>query len=103
MPQPSWRTARQALSSEYRDPARRRQAAAHHPQQRRLMTNHGTESILFRGSSSDGAVADDALLPADDAPGPYTRSKVLAERFAMKAAASGFPVIVGCPTMPIGP
>jgi dihydroflavonol-4-reductase len=62
-----------------------------------------TESILFRGSSSDGAVADDALLPADDAPGPYTRSKVLAERFAMKAAASGFPVIVGCPTMPIGP
>jgi dihydroflavonol-4-reductase len=61
-----------------------------------------TESILFRGSSSEGAVADDALLPADDAPGPYTRSKVLAERFAMQAAASGFPVIVGCPTMPIG-
>jgi dihydroflavonol-4-reductase len=62
-----------------------------------------TESILFRGSSSQGAVADDALLPADDAPGPYTRSKVLAERLAMQAAASGFPVIVGCPTMPIGP
>ena len=62
-----------------------------------------TESILFRGSSSEGAVADDALLPADDAPGPYTRSKVLAERLAMQAAASGFPVIVGCPTMPIGP
>ena len=62
-----------------------------------------TESILFRGSLSKGAVADDALLPADDAPGPYTRSKVLAERFAMQAAASGFPVIVGCPTMPIGP
>jgi nucleoside-diphosphate-sugar epimerase len=62
-----------------------------------------TESILFRGSSSEDAVADDALLPADDAPGPYTRSKVLAERLAMQAAASGFPVIVGCPTMPIGP
>jgi dihydroflavonol-4-reductase len=62
-----------------------------------------TESILFRGSSSKGAVADDELLPADDAPGPYTRSKLLAERFAMQAAASGFPVIVGCPTMPIGP
>jgi dihydroflavonol-4-reductase len=62
-----------------------------------------TESILFRGSLSEGAVADDALLPADDAPGPYTRSKVLAERLAMQAAASGFPVIVGCPTMPIGP
>lgn len=62
-----------------------------------------TESILFRGSPSERAVADDALLPADDASGPYTRSKVLAERFAMQAAASGFPVIVGCPTMPIGP
>ena len=61
-----------------------------------------TESILFRGSSSESAIADDALLPADDAPGPYTRSKVLAERLAMQAAASGFPVIVGCPTMPIG-
>jgi dihydroflavonol-4-reductase len=62
-----------------------------------------TESILFRGSSSECAVADDALPSADDAPGPYTRSKVLAERLAMQAAASGFPVIVGCPTMPIGP
>src|SRR5260370_16719725 len=36
-------------------------------------------------------------------PGPYTRSKMLAERLAMQAAASGFPVVVGCPTMPIGP
>ena len=62
-----------------------------------------TESILFRSTSSEGDVADDALLPADDAPGPYTRSKLLAERLAMQAAASGFPVIIGCPTMPIGP
>src|SRR5258707_14448959 len=28
---------------------------------------------------------------------------MLAERLAMQAAASGFPVVVGCPTMPIGP
>jgi dihydroflavonol-4-reductase len=62
-----------------------------------------TESILFRGSSPGDDVADDALLPADDAAGPYTRSKLHAERLAMQAAASGFPVIVGCPTMPIGP
>jgi dihydroflavonol-4-reductase len=62
-----------------------------------------TESILFRRGSSAGNVADDALLPADDAPGPYTHSKVLADRLAMQAAASGFPVIVACPTMPIGP
>jgi dihydroflavonol-4-reductase len=59
-----------------------------------------TESILFRGSRSD-AVADQVLTACDMA-GPYTRSKLLAEELAMQAAASGLPVIVGCPTMPIG-
>src|SRR5258708_13497851 len=28
---------------------------------------------------------------------------MLADQIAMQAAASGFPVIIGCPTMPIGP
>jgi len=60
-----------------------------------------TESILFRASPTIVPVADDALLP-DDMPGPYTRSKMLADRFAMQAAASGYPVIIGCPTMPVG-
>ena len=46
---------------------------------------------------------EDTLLTADDMPGPYTRSKLLAERLAMEAAASGFPVVIGSPTMPIGP
>jgi dihydroflavonol-4-reductase len=46
---------------------------------------------------------EDTLLTADDMPGPYTRSKLLAERMAMDAAASGFPVVIGSPTMPIGP
>jgi dihydroflavonol-4-reductase len=62
-----------------------------------------TESILFRRPPSGRVIAEDALLPADDMPGPYTRSKMLADRFAMQAAASGFPVVVACPTMPIGP
>jgi dihydroflavonol-4-reductase len=61
-----------------------------------------TESILFRASSSIASLADDAFLP-DDMPGPYTRSKMLADRFAMQAAASGYPVVIGCPTMPVGP
>jgi dihydroflavonol-4-reductase len=61
-----------------------------------------TESILFRASQSNDAPAHDALLP-DDMPGPYTRSKMLAERYAMQATASGYPVVIGCPTMPIGP
>jgi dihydroflavonol-4-reductase len=62
-----------------------------------------TESILFRSSPSGDAIADDALPSADDMPGPYTRSKMLADQLAMGAAASGFPVVIGCPTMPIGP
>ena len=61
-----------------------------------------TESILFRASPSMTPVADDSLLP-DDMPGPYTRSKMLADRLAMQAAATGYPVIIGCPTMPVGP
>jgi dihydroflavonol-4-reductase len=61
-----------------------------------------TESILFRALRADDSPAEHAV-PLDDMPGPYTRSKMLAERFAMQAAASGFPVVIGCPTMPIGP
>ena len=62
-----------------------------------------TESILFHPSPSKDAVAGNSVLSADDMPGPYTRSKLLAEQFATQAAASGFPVVIGCPTMPIGP
>jgi dihydroflavonol-4-reductase len=62
-----------------------------------------TESILFRSAPSGGAAEEHASLTADDMPGPYTRSKMLAEQMAMQAAASGFPVVVGSPTMPIGP
>jgi dihydroflavonol-4-reductase len=61
-----------------------------------------TESILFRRSQSDHVV-EDSLLPARDMPGPYTRSKMLAEQLALQAARSGFPVVIGTPTMPIGP
>jgi dihydroflavonol-4-reductase len=61
-----------------------------------------TESILFRASPSNELLADNAL-PSGDMPGPYTRSKMLAEQFAMQIATSGYPVVIGCPTMPIGP
>jgi nucleoside-diphosphate-sugar epimerase len=60
-----------------------------------------TESILF--PSSRAAVSGLDAPPADEMPGRYTRSKLLAEQLAMQAAASGFPVVVGTPTMPIGP
>jgi dihydroflavonol-4-reductase len=62
-----------------------------------------TESILFRASSSRDAVGEQSLLQPSDMPGLYTRSKLLAEQLAMQAASSGFPVVIGTPTMPIGP
>jgi dihydroflavonol-4-reductase len=51
-----------------------------------------TESILFEPSSTP-----------DQMPGVYTGSKLAAERRALEAAASGFPVVIANPTMPIGP
>ena len=60
-----------------------------------------TESIFFNGSGQSSG--EEASLSADAMPGPYTRSKMLGDELAMQAAASGMPVIIGCPTMPIGP
>jgi dihydroflavonol-4-reductase len=62
-----------------------------------------TESILFRSSRPNDPAAEEAVLSLDQMPGPYTRSKMRADTLALEAAASGYPVIVGCPTMPIGP
>jgi dihydroflavonol-4-reductase len=66
-----------------------------------------TESILFgpahveicAGQTCSGEAT---AQTADDMPGPYTRSKMLAEQLAMQAASSGFPVVIANPTMPIG-
>lgn len=62
-----------------------------------------TESILFPYSDLRGVPAEEALQPADAMPGAYTRSKSLAEHHAARAAAAGFPLVIGTPTMPIGP
>ena len=62
-----------------------------------------TESILFHTTNLENAGAEDVRLKAYDMPGPYTRSKMLADKLALEAAATGFRVVVGCPTMPIGP
>jgi len=61
-----------------------------------------TESILFHPKRSGETAAEETLLPAHAMPGAYTRSKALAEQRAMQAAAAGFPVVIGTPTMPIG-
>jgi dihydroflavonol-4-reductase len=62
-----------------------------------------TESILFRPASWQDAASGHGLLPIQAMPGLYTRSKLLAEQSAMQAAAAGFPLVIGTPTMPIGP
>ena len=62
-----------------------------------------TESILFRPSCTASALAEDVSVTLDQLPGPYTRSKMLGEQHALQAAASGFPVVIANPTMPIGP
>jgi len=58
-----------------------------------------TESILF-GSPP---LAIEVGTTPDEMPGVYTRSKFAAEQRALQAAASGFPVVIANPTMPIGP
>jgi dihydroflavonol-4-reductase len=62
-----------------------------------------TESILFRPSCTASALSEDVSVTLDEMPGVYTRSKVLGEQQAFRAAASGFPVVIANPTMPIGP
>lgn len=66
-----------------------------------------TESILksYRApkQSARALIDETVVLSLDDMPGPYCRSKFLAEQAAREAAASGLPVVIVNPTMPIGP
>jgi dihydroflavonol-4-reductase len=64
-----------------------------------------TESILAacKGSRLRGFVDESAEGVIDDMPGPYCRSKFLAEQAALEAARNGQPVVIVNPTLPIGP
>jgi dihydroflavonol-4-reductase len=62
-----------------------------------------TESILFGSSPLESFAIDHVGTTSDGMPGVYTRSKLAAEQRALQAAASGFPVVIANPTMPIGP
>lgn len=62
-----------------------------------------TESILT-GKGRHEAVVDSAVKRLiQEMPGPYCRSKFLAEQAAFKAAENGQPVVIVAPTLPIGP
>jgi dihydroflavonol-4-reductase len=62
-----------------------------------------TESILFGRSPPGSFTIEEGCNSPDQMPGTYTRSKLLAEQKASQAAATGFPVVIASPTMPIGP
>ena len=62
-----------------------------------------TESILFGSSPLESFAIDQVGTTPNEMPGVYTRSKLAAEQRALQAAASGFPVVIANPTMPIGP
>jgi dihydroflavonol-4-reductase len=61
-----------------------------------------TESILTRPAQS-GPIDENVEISLSDAVGPYCRSKLLAEKYALSLAAAGRPVVVANPTMPVGP
>ncbi len=70
----------------------------------RRVVHCSTESILLPKRRSTGSAIDEASDPRlDEMPGPYTRSKLLAEHAARAAAREGHDVIVVNPTVPIGP
>jgi dihydroflavonol-4-reductase len=71
----------------------------------RRVVHTSTESIMS-GSRLDGAgplTEETARATLDEMPGPYCRSKFLAEQAALDAAADGLPLVIVNPTMPMGP
>lgn len=63
-----------------------------------------TESILKGYHCGNGDPVNESVeRTVDDMPGPYCRSKFLAEQEALSAARYGLPVVIVNPTLPIGP
>jgi dihydroflavonol-4-reductase len=68
----------------------------------RRVLHTSTESILTRARQT-APIAEDQRVGLNDAVGPYCRSKLLAERHALRLARGGAPVVVVNPTLPVGP
>ena len=61
-----------------------------------------TESILA-GAMVRGQIVENLRLNGERMIGPYCRSKLKGEQEAFRLADAGAPVIVVCPTLPVGP
>src|SRR5207247_1689250 len=68
----------------------------------RRVLHVSTESILTRANQTT-AIDEDQAVTLADAIGPYCRSKLLAEMYALRRARAGAPVLVANPTIPVGP
>lgn len=62
-----------------------------------------TESILTGNARIDGPIEANVQRVLNEMPGPYCRSKFLAEQAAFQAARDGLSVVIVAPTLPIGP
>jgi len=61
-----------------------------------------TESIVVGTRKRRGSADESTRVTLDDMPGPYCRSKFLAEAAARRAAHEGLPVVIVNPALPIG-
>jgi dihydroflavonol-4-reductase len=68
----------------------------------RRVLHTSTESILTRARQI-GPIAEEQRVTLEDAIGPYCRSKLRAENYALAQARRGAPVVVVNPTIPVGP
>jgi dihydroflavonol-4-reductase len=68
----------------------------------RRVLHTSTESILTRAHQA-GPIAEEQRVTLGDAIGPYCRSKLRAEQYALLLARRGAPVVVVNPTIPVGP
>jgi dihydroflavonol-4-reductase len=68
----------------------------------RRVLHCSSETVLLAGAHADGVIDETVAAAPEDAPGPYTRSKLLAERAAAAAAERGLNVVIVNPTVPVG-
>lgn len=68
-----------------------------------VVVHTSTESILTGSAQINAPVYSDVRRVLKEMPGPYCRSKFLAEQAAFQAARGGMPVVIVAPTLPIGP
>ncbi len=66
-------------------------------------TRAGCQRIVHASSATIWPLPDEPVCRWRDTRGPYSRSKLRAERLALRLARQGAPIVVVSPTAPIGP